>query len=576
MNPNSEFHVFRDSRRQVRAAELVARLRTSLLQLSSSAPPADVLNLLLLAGELECALADAPALAADSMAASQLTSLVVEAVIAGDLGAATQARSLPCEGVRRLDSIGYRGNVSVGTPEGFAYYALHPLDYSDLIARLHLHKASAFVVGIRSIGTTLSAVVGAKLRQLGIDARRTTVRPTGHPYERQCGLDLEQRQAIARARAAGAEFIVCDEGPGRSGSSLLSVAEALEREGVEAGRILMVCSHQPDVNALCAPRVAERWRRFRCAPTGMTRHLPANADCYAGGGEWRQYFLTAGEEWPAVWPQMERLRYLSCDRRELLTFEGYGPYGVPVSSRNGALSTSGFGARYLGRESGFGKHLLPFGRLLRRDDLTPEMLARMAEYCAWRAREFAVADAEAGALEEMARTNFAREFGEEVDALHLPVERPAICDNRMAPHDWLLTREGAVLKLDAAIHGDDHFFPGPCDIAWDLAGITVEWELSSAARSSLLSQYRRASGDNVASRVQTYEIAYAAFRLGWSRMAAASVARSDGEARLSRDPLRYRRWLRRLTGYRTRRLPQLRAAARLPQARGTLAAPELP
>ena len=29
-------------------------------------------------------------------------------------------------------------------------------------------------------------------------------------------------------------------------------------------------------------------------------------------------------------------------------------------------------------------------------------------------------------------------------------------------------------------HGDDHFFPGPTDIAWDLAGTIVEWELAPA------------------------------------------------------------------------------------------------
>ncbi len=571
VNPNSEFHIFRDSQRQVRAIDLVARHRAALLEHSSATPLADILNLLLLAGELECALADA-ASASDAAAASHLTSLVAGAAIACE---ARKPCSLTHDGLRLLGTIRHSGPVSLGTPEGFAYYTLHPLDYSDLTARVDLPGRSAFVVGIRSIGTTLSAVVCAKLRQLGIDAHRTTVRPTGHPYERECRFDTAQQQAIDRARTADAEFIVCDEGPGRSGSSLLSVAEALERKGVTANRILMVCSHEPDVNALCARNAAERWHRYRCAATGMTRRLPANAVRYAGGGEWRRHFLAGGEVWPAVWPQMERLKYLSSAGRELLTFEGYGPYGAPVSARNEALSQAGFGARFLGHESGFGRHWLPSGRLLRRDDLTSETLTMMAKYCAWRAREFAVADANGGELANMAWTNLAREFGGEPENLELRVERPAVCDNRMAPQCWLLS-DNRLVKLDAAIHGDDHFFPGPCDIAWDLAGIIVECELETAARDFLVSQYLGAAGDNIAPRLHAYEVAYATFRLGWSRMAAASVAGSDEETRLLHDAGRYRRRLQRLTGDRTRQLLRPPASAPLPQARGTSAAPELP
>ena len=45
------------------------------------------------------------------------------------------------------------------------------------------------------------------------------------------------------------------------------------------------------------------------------------------------------------------------------------------------------------------------------------------------------------------------------------------------------------MKVDAAAHGDDHGFPGPVDVAWDLAGAVVEWELGGAAR--YLDPFRR-------------------------------------------------------------------------------------
>ena len=48
----------------------------------------------------------------------------------------------------------------------------------------------------------------------------------------------------------------------------------------------------------------------------------------------------------------------------------------------------------------------------------------------------------------------------------LRLQRPVIADSRMQPHEWLLTPAGQVLKTDSGSHGDDHFFPGPTDIAW--------------------------------------------------------------------------------------------------------------
>ena len=48
-------------------------------------------------------------------------------------------------------------------------------------------------------------------------------------------------------------------------------------------------------------------------------------------------------------------------------------------------------------------------------------------------------------------------------------EAPACAmDNRMFPHEWLATRR-SYIKTDGTDHHDDHFYPGPQDIAWDLA-----------------------------------------------------------------------------------------------------------
>jgi hypothetical protein len=309
---------------------------------------------------------------------------------------------------------------------------------------------------------------------------------------------------------------------------------------VPANRIVLLCSHEPNVNELCGRNAPQRWLRYRSAATGMTRRLPADAGACIGGGEWRRNFIAAGEAWPAVWPQMERLQYLSRDGRELCTFEGHGPYGAAARGRNELMSRSGWAPAYLYQVEGFGVQVLPIGRLLRRTDLSSALLTHMAEYCAWRARKFGVAELDARELENMARVNFEREFGSIPEGMRLPAERAAMCDNRMAPEHWLRANDGRILKLDAALYGDDHFFPGPCDIAWDLAGVIVEWNLDSSEREFFVTQYQSSSSDYVIPRIESYELAYATFRLAWSRTAAASVADAEECARLMSDDRRYR------------------------------------
>ncbi len=563
MSSNSEFYLFRETRRRVLASELVAALGAELRCLTSRVDPDRLSSLLLRAGELECGLCDASAPADTCEHASHLTDLFAADAIACDFsidgydGASLVAAALPI-----LEQISSEQTLGVSSPEGFAYYAMHPLDYADLITRLNIHAASALVVGIRSIGTTLSAVVAARLRQLGVATTRITVRPSGHPYDRVCEFDAAQLREIAANITADAEFLVCDEGPGRSGSSLLSVAEALEAADVPSSRIRILCSHEPDVGNLCARDAVRRWSRYRCANPGMTRRLPADAVGRLETDGWRRNLIPEQSEWPAIWPQFERLTCASADAGILLTFEGHGRYGVAVAARNQALSDAGFGLPYLGHEVGFGKHVAVQGAVAQQKDLTPELLAHVAEYCAWRGREFGVREVGESDLATMAKVNFEREFGAALHDLTLPVERPTVCDARMMAQAWLQTADGRWLKLDAATHGDDHFFPGPCDIAWDLAGIVVEWRVNSSAREFLLAKYREASGDDASSRIAAYELAYATFRMAWSRMAAGSVGEAEEECRLMRDYRRYREFLLRTESIRAERHMALEAPIR--------------
>ena len=135
MSRNSDFHIFRAARRCVPAGELVARIDAGLLQLSPKPPLQEIIPLLLLAGELECALADAEA--AHVSFAAQLTSLLAGAALA-----ASQDRPTLSNAARKiLANITHDNCVGISVPEGFAYYALHPLDYADVIAQAKLERS---------------------------------------------------------------------------------------------------------------------------------------------------------------------------------------------------------------------------------------------------------------------------------------------------------------------------------------------------------------------------------------------------------------------------------------------------
>jgi hypothetical protein len=517
-------------------------VESALGQLRSHPCEETALKSLVCAGELECALCDAGS--DDTGFAAAITDRLATLLCRTE-GALSKRADCIDEAAKLLDAIQHSGEVTVSRPEGFAYYALHPLQYADLVSAARLDTPSVLVIGIRSIGTTLSAVVAAQLNATSIFASRTTVRPTGDPYDRRTLFAGVQRGLVKRALSQGAIFLIVDEGPGRSGSSFLSVAEALEAEGARRERIILLCSYEPDVDALCAPNGPERWRRYPSLAAGMTKRLPARADQYIGGGEWRHVFPTT-YPWPASWPAMERLKFLSRDKQTFFKFEGLGQYGEQVREREQMLAAE-FGAGYLGQERGFGIHVLAAGTCCGPGDVTPALLRHIARYCTWRTVAFPakIADHSISQLEQMANINCERGLGFAPD-LRLDLQRPVICDGRMQPYKWIAVGEHRWIKLDGSTHGDDHFFPGPSDIAWDLAGACVEWNLSASAREFFLNEYTRLSGDRPDARLPGYELAYSAFRLGWSQMAAASVACRVEQERLLNEAERYRRSLRRV------------------------------
>jgi hypothetical protein len=337
-----------------------------------------------------------------------------------------------------------------------------------------------------------------------------------------------------------ADFFVVDEGPGMSGSSFLSVGDALLAAGVPRSSISFLCSRHAEPSSLTARNAAQRWPAFRKYCTFPTSHLPKQADVFVAGGIWRAHVYGDQQQWPASWLQMERLKFFSKSGDRVFKFEGYGRFGHEVHERSVLIAKAGFGPMPLRFEEGFSVYPRLRGKVLSSSDIAPGILQRMADYCGYRARVMHTALPTNVQLDTMMRFNVKEEFGVELSAgTELRVSKPVIADGRMAPHKWI-DSDGALMKVDSAIHGDDHFFPGPTDIAWDLAGAIIEWDLNSDSADYLLDCYYRSSGDDASERISGYLLAYSIFRTAYCKMASASMQGSEEEARLLSEYYRYR------------------------------------
>lgn len=461
-------------------------------------------------GEIEAAIADdlCPERDAPHPLLEQLRTVAIQ-IASGDLAALQQLPPLPPE-------------VCVSIPEGYAYYAVYPEDYAKAALRFFndTRPQKAVVIGIRSIGSSLSAAVAAALLGQGCEVRSYTVRPRGHPFDRYvaAGFPLD----------TDAHFLVVDEGPGLSGSSFASVASYLSRAGVPDHRIALFPSWDADGESFLSVSARRQWARHR---RYVENRDPPPRSLDLSGGQWRRLSSAT----PPVQPQHERRKYLRDGR--LHKFEGLSDYGQAKLSRAQTLWEAGFTPRPLSLEDGY----LAFEWLEGRPVAAPEpaLGTWIRRYVGFLETRFP-SDLPVPYEEnmEMIRVNVLEGLGDtwasRVDRLapfqsELCDRATVQIDGRMLPHEWLHTSAGLV-KTDALDHHDDHFFPGSQDIAWDVAAASVEFGLSELQ-------------DMIPPACSLfYKIAYLSYRLGYCVMAATSgsdVDQFNALADTYRQKLRY-------------------------------------
>jgi hypothetical protein len=446
--------------------------------------------------------------------------------------------------------------VALRVPEGYAYYALHPESYA-LAAREFAHAlrpASAICIGIRSIGTSLSAIVAAALERLGVIVSLHTVRPHGHPFDRSVRFDSELAAAFEGA-PRDSFFLVVDEGPGLSGSSFGSVARALGDLGIESNRVILFPSWNPDGSEFRSDEARSQWTKHQRFCVGVSAIAQHGEGIDLSGGSWRQVVWVDESQWPAVQPRHEVLKRWIPATGSVVRFAGLGRYGAAKRRRAEALAEAGLGPAPVRLENGYLSLKFLEGRpCTPRTEVTTGLVDTMATHIGFLTRSFpGPRSPRLDTVLEMAAANIRLGLVDAAPPLPLEPFRSALdaapcaaIDGRMLAHEWLHTGSGFV-KTDALDHHCDHFFPGIQDAGWDLAAATFEFDLNRAARDRLLARYVAASGDrDVRQRLPFYDLAYPAFRLGYATLAEESLGNSADARRFAAVADRCRSRLRRL------------------------------
>jgi hypothetical protein len=455
------------------------------------------------------------------------------------------------------------GRVWVRMPGGFAIDALLPEQYREaaiLWAGEHagIGEDPVLVVGIRSIGTSLSAIVTATLRSRGVHARRITVRPKGGP--------LKRTLRLAPILPASYGLIV-DEGPGASGSSILAVADALQRAGVE--RIHVFPGHARGLGARASEEARARWNSlpsfFAPAREARVASRPLAEEL------WRSVDPEDRDPLRAMIPRRGAPRTApaligegSSGRRVVFTFAGFATApGTSLSlaevriQKIARLAGRGLTPAPLGTAHGFIATDWIDGCPLDRADASPELMGWIGGYVAAAAGpplSAAAARAARNRVETMISVNAAEALGDSAAAMALSLFRPVAVlenmprsgDGRLAPRKWIRTPDGRVLKTDAGGHEVDPTWTGRQPVLWDLAGAILEWDLGPALERDLLDGFARAGGYCCAPlALDAYRAAYAAHRVGQVSLARDAETDREERERLSGE---YERWREKLAG----------------------------
>jgi len=458
--------------------------------------------------------------------------------------------------IDRLAAFELPETVECRRAEGYAFYALYPETYFAAAETLK-NSSSLKIIGIRSIGLGLAALIAAAT---GAEPP-FSVRPIGHPFFRSLSLHPSLIERLLSAESP-ARFAIADEGPGLSGSSFSAVIDLLTAHGVAEAGIVLFPSHAGPPGTRASQDQLSRWQKLDRRVGNFDDEFIAHADPARNlahwfsdlvgpplsplldlcAGRWRVQPNLQDDPCPPAHLQQEARKYLlrTASGSWLLKFTGLDRVGRDKLAMARALGEAGFVPKALALRHGFIiEPWLESTRRLAPNETDKERLIRhLGSYLGFRARQFPAppeAGASVGRLVDMLLHN-----GKQVvDAtMHIALQdfcrhasaarssfRRVATDNRLHLWEWRQKDDGRIIKTDALDHAFGHDLIGCQDIAWDVAGASAEFELTTDQCTSLMREVELASGEPVDRRlIEVLQLCYLAFQLGYYTLAADSLS----------------------------------------------------
>jgi hypothetical protein len=437
--------------------------------------------------------------------------------------------------------------ITVNVPEGFVFYGLYPEVYFEAASRFikEMKPEKAIVIGLRSIGTVLSALIGAHLQSVGCMVKTLTVRPRGHPFNRFLILDEKIKYMIRIS--TGYYVLIADEGPGLSGSSIGGTLSMVKDLNVPSSRTVIFPSWLPLGDRFISENARVLWNDYKkyigCFKNQwiingrLERNLKKKLVYEISAGMWRSRFIQETSDYPPVHPHHERRKYLLVDNSEekkniwIAKFVGLGKYGASNVTRAHKLAEMWFTPSIDQLSNGFAVMRFVEGKALKASDLDESLIDFVKKYLLFIQKTMGASlQVSYDQMLEMIYTNVKEGLGEswcrclekftpETSALY--EESAVAIDGHMMPHDFLKTG-GRFVKVDHIEHHSDQFFHGVQNICWDIAGFCIEFELDRRKREHFLESFTSIDSF-VYKRQQFFNIAYLAFRLGYVSLAADSL-----------------------------------------------------
>jgi hypothetical protein len=334
--------------------------------------------------------------------------------------------------------------IELKTPEGFAFYQLHPEQYRRA-ARRWLRESgvngAVVVIGIRSIGTSLSRVVAEEIG----NCQRCTVRTKGDPFSRAVTLP-------EWIDASAAAYMVVDEGPGLSGSSFAAVCHELELRGVPRAKIHFFPSHSGEPGAAASDKIREVWREVRR---------------WVEPEEWPQ--RDERLDWKYIGPTLPWPFDCSGEAERFARRNSGLSCGIPVMERNGWWlgfeKISGTPAEM--DAASLARHIVAVADAPLRIEDEIETEERLREMLAVNVEK------------HFRNPNLTSALQYWLEKLRLSRRGPSSGDGHLEPENWIRDAKGKIWKLHTTGSKLSHMTAYRLPYLWDVAQAMLEWNLET-------------------------------------------------------------------------------------------------